>query len=100
MSEEVDISSNSNNIQSGDPIIKYNIYSNKLKKIKMVLNTKANKVIFKVIWDKFYKKLKKLKIKVIKDNKVKWQRFSKSKTVEINNFFFANIIGLKIIIYF
>ena len=61
----------------------------------MALSAEANKAIFKVIQDKFYKKLEKLEVKVTKDNKVKWQRFSKRKAVEITNFFFANIIGLK-----
>ena len=37
----------------------------------MALSIEANRAAFKVILDKFYKKLKKLEIKVTKDNKVK-----------------------------
>ena len=61
----------------------------------MVLSAKANKAAFEVAQDKFYKKFKKLKVKVIKDNKIEQQRFSKSEAVKITNFFFANIIGPK-----
>ena len=61
----------------------------------MALNTEADKAILKVTWDKFYKKLKKLEVKITKDNKVKQQRFNKRKAVEITNFFFTNIIGPK-----
>ena len=64
----------------------------------MALSIEADKAIFKVIQNKFYKKLKKLEVKVTKDNKVKRQRFNKYKAIEITNFFFANIIGPKAII--
>jgi len=36
----------------------------------MALSAEANKAALKVIRDKFYKKLKKLEVKVTKDNKV------------------------------
>ena len=65
----------------------------------MALNIKADKTILKVIQDKFYKKLKKSKVKVIKNNKIKQQRFSKSKAVKITNFFFINIMGPKAVIH-
>ena len=71
-----------------------------LKKNRIVLSVEANKIVFKIVWDKFYKKLEKLEVKIIKNNKVKWQRFSKSEAVEIINFFFANIIRPNAIIYF
>ena len=37
----------------------------------MALSTEADKAVLKVIRDKFYKKLKKLEVKVTKDNKVR-----------------------------
>ena len=87
--------SSSNNRQGGNPTTKYNACSNKLKKIRIALSTEANKAILKVTRDKFYKKLKKLEVKITKDNKVKRQRFSKYKAIEITNFFFTDIIGPK-----
>jgi len=57
-------------MQGGDPTTIYNGYSDRLKKIRIVLSVEANKAILKVIQDKFYKKLKKLEVKVTKDNKV------------------------------
>ena len=90
--------SSSNNIRGGDPTTKYNSYSDRLKKIRMALSAEADKAVLKVIWDKFYKKLKKLEYEVTKDNKVGWQRFSKTKAIEITNFFFADIIGPKAVI--
>ena len=65
----------------------------------MALSIEADKAALKVIQDKFYKKLKKLEVKVTKDNKVRWQRFSKTKAIEITNFFFTNIMGPKAVIY-
>jgi len=64
----------------------------------MALSVEADKAALKVIWDKFYKKLEKLEVKVTKDNKVRRQRFSKSEAMEITNFFFANIMGPKAVI--
>jgi hypothetical protein len=64
------VGSSSNNVQGGDPTTIYNGCSDRLKKIRMVLSAEANKAVLKVIWDKFYKKLKKLEVKVTKDNKV------------------------------
>jgi len=37
----------------------------------MVLSVEADKAALKVVRDKFYKKLKKLEVKVTKDNKVR-----------------------------
>jgi len=95
LSKKADVGSSSNNIKGSDPTTKHNTYSNKLKKIRMALSAKADKTALKITWDKFYKKLKKLEVKVTKDNKVKWQRFSKSKAIKITNFFFANMMGPK-----
>jgi len=64
------VGSSSNNIQGGNPTTKYNGCSDRLKKIRMVLSVEANKAALKVVRDKFYKKLKKLEVKVTKDNKV------------------------------
>ena len=63
--------SSSNDIQGGDPTTIYNGCSDRLKKIRIVLSAEANKAALKVIRDKFYKKLKKLEVKVTKDNKVR-----------------------------
>ena len=41
-----------------------------LKKIRIVLSAEANKAVLKVARNKFYKKLKKLEVKITKDNKV------------------------------
>ena len=57
-------------MQGGNPTTKYNGYSDRLKKIRIVLSIEANKAVLKVVWDKFYKKLKKLEVEVTKDNKV------------------------------
>ena len=89
--------SSSNNIKGGNPTTKHDAYSDKLEKIRMALSAKADKAAFKIAQDKFYKKLEKLEVKVIKDNKVKWQRFSKSKAIKITNFFFADMMGPKAI---
>ena len=89
--------SSSNNMKGSNPITKHNAYSDKLKKIRMALSAEANKAALEVVQDKFYKKLEKLEVKVTKDNKVKWQRFSKSKAIKITNFFFADMMGPKAI---
>jgi hypothetical protein len=57
-------------VQGGDPTTIYNGCSNRLKKIRIALSVEANKAALKVVWDKFYKKLKKLEVEVTKDNKV------------------------------
>ena len=41
--------SSSNNIQNGEPTTKYNSYSNKLKKIRIVLSVEADKAALKVV---------------------------------------------------
>jgi hypothetical protein len=92
---DADVGSSSNDVQGGDPTAKHDGCSDKLEEIKMALSAEADKAVLEIARDKFYKKLEKLEVKVIKDNKVERQRFSKSEAVEITNFFFADMMGPK-----